>query len=260
MNEHQELLRANENLLRRRAAMPKEPEPVTPREVLNKVLAPAQTKTCQRCGSLFLVEFFLAHAERFTNCPACTQADTDRQSREDADRARQEAADALCPPEYRDTDVEKLPAAEKAKQALAWAYGPKGLILHGTTGRGKTRTAWLVLRQQFLDGHSVQALTSTDLSFHLPALYTTGADAVDSWLKRLCEVDVLLLDDVFKAVLNERCEAFLFALLSGRNEKRHPCITTLNDTGDSLQARLTADRSAPLIRRLKDYATIVNFG
>lgn len=167
------------------------------------------------------------------------------------------SAMSICPAEYRNTDPKRLPNPVKAAEALAWKYGSSGLILHGLTGSGKSRTAWLVVQDQIRKGRSALAVTAYDLSFKLPALYSTGADAVLAWVDRICAVDLLLLDDVFKGVLNERAETFLFTVYTKRNESMLPCITTLNDTSETLAARLTFDRSGPLLRRIRDYATAI---
>lgn len=166
----------------------------------------------------------------------------------------------LCPAEYQNCDPAKLPLPERLKQVLAWEFGPRGLLLHGPTSQGKTRCAWALLRQEFVDHqHQVVAATGYDFSIHIPALYAQGADHVERWVDNCCRAEICFLDDPFKAKATERTEDVLFAIVDQRLAHQRPLIITANDTGETLAGRLSADRGLPLVRRLRDACTSVAF-
>src|SRR5580693_3800551 len=106
-------------------------------------------KNCRQCGT----EFDAPEdpiLNRFT--PFCQKCADDRRiqaEKEAEERIRIEREQkwlALCPPAFRATEISKLPLPQKAEEVLAWNYGPTGLLLHGPTGRGKSRCAWLAVK------------------------------------------------------------------------------------------------------------------
>lgn len=168
------------------------------------------------------------------------------------EQARIEEFERVCPPLYRDTDPLKLPCnPEVTKLVLGWVYGPKGLVLHGATGRGKTRLAYLLVRRLVLDGHSVSAFDP--LSFAHRVGETFGEYQGERFIREQQRVDVLMLDDLGKAKLTERAEAELFGLVEHRIAHFKPLIVTTNFVGDKLSDKLSEDRATPLVRRLREF-------
>lgn len=255
-----QLKQTNENLIARRIA--EDPQRAKAVAATLARLKPMETRRCD-CGEEIILDNLSPWMrEHATKCEKCAiAADFSEQVKAQESTNREAKWKEFCPVDYQGTILDRLPCGQEAlRGVLMWKYGPRGLLLHGTTGRGKSRCAWLVLHAQHNDGKRVDYLNSQSLSFTLPGLYAKGADSVDTWLNHLCRVDVLLLDDCFKAVLNDRTEAFMFALLSSRTERHRPIIATLNDTSESLKARLTGDRADPMLRRLTEYCHLVNFG
>jgi len=168
------------------------------------------------------------------------------------ERARLDEFERICPPLYRDTDPLKLPCnPEVTKLVLGWVYGPKGLVLHGATGRGKTRLAYLLVRRLVLDGRSVSAFDP--LSFAHRVGETFGEYQGERFIREQQRVDVLMLDDLGKAKLTERAEAELFGLVEHRIANLKPLIVTTNFVGDKLSNKLSEDRATPLVRRLREF-------
>jgi hypothetical protein len=165
----------------------------------------------------------------------------------------------ICPPSMRATDPHKLPRPHLLQKVLSWTYGPKGLLLHGPTGTGKSRCAWRLLEREHNAGRRIAVVDSFSLSTELPAKFTVSCAAAEAWLARLVNVDLLLLDDVFKARLTDRAEESVFSVIDRRMNHGRPIIATTNDTGASLADRLTPDRAEPLLRRLREACTAISF-
>jgi DNA replication protein DnaC len=168
------------------------------------------------------------------------------------------AWNSLCPATFQQTDPAKLPNQHAYRRALAWQYGPQGLLLHGKTGSGKTRTAWEVLKREHFAGHSFGVVNSS-AALKFAAMFAINSANAEMWVQKFCETSVLLMDDVFKVKLTEAFEAGLFSIVDRRNEALRPIIVTTNDVGETLAERMSGDRANPFIRRLRENCDAIEF-
>lgn len=177
------------------------------------------------------------------------------QTRNSDDRWRK-----ICPPLYQRTDPARLPQ-RPLRQVQAWQYGPKGLILYGPTGTGKTRAAWLLIRRLFSEGVFVHALACTDFGNQLADRFRDKQGEPTWWLNNLAKIPCLFLDDIDKCVFTGRVEREFFALVEKRTSRRLPIIVTTNVVGSVIERALPAVGTA-LVRRLRDedFFESVNFG
>ncbi len=91
-----------------------------------------------------------------------------------------------------------LPAAKLAK-VMAWNHGPKGLLLVGPTGTGKTRCAWLLMRRLMIDEcPRVKYFDGIGWGIDVSKAYGEP-ETTDRWLDGVCRAEVLFLDDLFKS-------------------------------------------------------------
>ena len=163
----------------------------------------------------------------------------------------------VCPPLYQDTDPKRLPQGPLAK-VMAWS-GPKGLLLHGETGTGKTRAVWLRLRLANERGARFLALDSAGFQEGLYAKFSEGMGDMKCWLGYLSKLPLLFIDDLDKAVFKEWVASELFAVLDRRARAKLPTIITTNATGPTL-AKLLGRWGIPFVRRLREYYETVSFG
>jgi hypothetical protein len=220
------------------------------------------TRNCRECGSEFDLPPFKIAAQFVFVCPKCSERHAEADQAELAKTCtarRLEAWAQICPPAFLDTESHKLPNPTKLEKALQWRFGARGLLLHGTTGKGKSRIAWQVLKREFLAGRSVASL-DCGFGYDYASKFSIGAGEVQRYIAHKTSVDILLLDDVFKVKLTDSTEQALFAIVNRRTEYKLPIICTTNDTGDTLTARMSEDRGAALIRRLKEFSDVVTFG
>lgn len=211
--------------------------------------------TCNSCAIEFDYEpKFVGEREIGThdNCPVCQT----RNSNQAWFKQRLLEWDQVCPPLYKLTDPKRLPQ-DKLVQVLNWDFGPQGLILHGTTGTGKTRAATLLLKQLFLSGRSVELFYRMDFAHQCAKKF--GDYEGEDWIDSLVKKDVVFIDDLGKFPLTERVEAELFGLIESRLLSLKPMIITTNFVGGALEAKMTADRGEPLVRRLREFCESVAF-
>jgi hypothetical protein len=160
------------------------------------------------------------------------------------------------------TDESKL--HPRMKEALQWkpTLEKSGLLLHGTTGIGKSRAAWEWVNREWLRG--------VEKDINLPFIFLTMSELEDriqgsftdknhgDVLRELCETPLLALDDLGKERLTPRMASDLFALLDKRSLKSHVTIITTNFNGQGLIDRFQPqdkETGVALVRRLRDYYT-----
>ena len=216
---------------------------------------------CSMCGRE--LEVSREQRARLANAPAgvgstlkCLTCKRDELEAFNADKARREKSLSRIPKLFISTDRNKLPRPEKLDEALKWKFGEKGLLLHGPSGCGKTRIIWEIAKREIGAGRSVRNLNAYELTKY-PSMVMDGSAI--AFGEDLVNVDLLILDDVFKAKATERIEELLFSVVDERGAWERPCLVSLNDTGETLRERLSSDRGPALIRRFRDYCSEVKF-
>lgn len=172
--------------------------------------------------------------------------------------------DSTVPPAmpalFRDTEVSRLhPSIQKA---VEWKpEGDKsGLLLHGTTGIGKTRAIWEIIRKQWVESAkrdrqlAYQFLTMRKIEGMIEKGFDDRQHA--RMLEGLIELPFLVIDDFGKERLTQRMASDLFAIIDERSTAKRPTIISTNYNGTTLLERFDSrdiETGKALIRRLKDY-------
>jgi len=179
--------------------------------------------------------------------------------------------DSTVPPAipqiFLDTDVTRL--HPKIQTALDWKPqgDVSGLLLHGTTGVGKTRGIWEIIKRLWAE----ETKKDRQLKFEfltMRKLETT----IESGFKEqkhgtaidyLINCPLLILDDFGKERLTQRMASDLFAIVDERSTSRRSTIISTNFNGSTLLDRFDnrdKETGVALIRRLKDYYRAVGVG
>jgi len=230
----------------------------TPAEILEE--KPTEVLCRGGCGKTVACPF-PALAKFGAICDECFDADNERIRREAVARSRIIDAsgwEKICPIGFQDTEPHKLPSPTKLQKVLAWKYGPKGIVLHGVTGLGKSRCLYELLKREFKAGRSV-AVMDHSTGFRYAEAYERGPGAVNAWIEHRCKVDLLAFDDLFKAKLTESFEQVVFTIAASRTERGLPILMTTQDVGKTLLERMSPDRGPALIRRLREFCEPISF-
>lgn len=219
-------------------------------------------KNCRECGKEFEIDPDYASVARFVSvCPACSEVhalEDQRRTILNSKSLREEGWNNICPKEFRETVPHRLPHPHSLDMVLRWQFGAKGLILHGATGSGKSRCAWVLLKREYVAGRSLRHLDYM-AGIEYAERFHESPRAVREWMESMISTQLLFLDDIFKAKFTDSFENSIFSIISRRTEHGKPCILTTNDTGESLGERLSPDRFEPLTRRLREFCTSISF-
>lgn len=169
-----------------------------------------------------------------------------------------EAFNAICPPLYQNSELSYFDRS-KLDRIMAWQYGSKGLILHGESGKGKTRLAWLLLRKIVLEHRkTVECYDGIKLAEKTQEAYKESQP--DRLLNSLGTKDILFLDDLGKIKITQRVGEMLFGMVERRSQYMKPVIITTNFTGESLLKRFEdPETGIPFLRRVREFCESISF-
>lgn len=199
-------------------------------------------------------------------CWGCQHKRNAEYERRHASEARQAVLlnwEKICPASYRETDANH-PNFNKAvlREVLRWSGTEmrRGIVLHGPTGVGKTRMAYLALKNLHLQGRSVKAVRSTRFG-----QYVSNQWSDDTSLKREARdelqsmklVRYLLFDDLGKERFTPRLETEFYDLIEERTGEGRPTIFTSQLFGNQLAACLSKENGEAIVRRIREFCDCV---
>ncbi len=227
-----------------------------------------ETQRCQRCESPFQSSRIWSCGRAMFIQVFCGPCQDARKAERDATNLRYDLAQwscgwrSKCPKEFQQTNPGDPRLNQVAlKKVLGWEMNPKGLVLHGATGKGKTRASWLLIKQLImsgkLDGDKFEWMTAADFCDRSSASSAKG-EAYD-FLYDLKRAQLLFIDDFGKGKMTERNAGAFFNVMDHRFSNHLPVILTMNYCGKDLVSRLDSDMADPLMRRLIEFCNIIDF-
>lgn len=165
--------------------------------------------------------------------------------------------------QYHDTTLDKLPDVVAAEKALRWTpEHPKGLLLIGDTGSGKTRTAYLLMKRILLETGIKPLIKKCAKLRHELARVSKSDDesARIRFVKELIEAPILFLDDLGQAAASDSFGEALFDIIEERTNQKRPIIATSQIGGSEYVEKFNDERQGlALSRRLAESCYKVTF-
>lgn len=219
---------------------------------------------CQRCKSEFEYQpIMLLGREWFQpkHCPDCLPvAAAEREAEAMREQVAKENAEweQLCPPLYRDTDPARLAIVQATiEKVMGWQANSQGIGLAGSSGAGKTRLMFLLLRRLHFSGVRCKAITAKRFEKWCHRMFDKDDDARNQ-IASTHNIPVLFIDDIGKEKYTERVESEFYDLIEHRTSHLLPILWTANATGEQLAQMMGADRGIPIVRRLREFSTVIS--
>lgn len=167
----------------------------------------------------------------------------------------------ICPPLYKETDLNHPGINYSAtKQVLGWKYsaGCRGMILQGDTGRGKTRSVWMLIKRLLCE-EAIPVRSITDPSFSREYSMRLANGTAGEWIEKLSRCCVLFIDDVGKASVTARYKEQLYDILETRMARQRPVIVTTQFHSPELIKHFGENDSRAIIRRITETCDVIHF-
>lgn len=116
----------------------------------------------------------------------------------------------------------------------------RGLWLMGDTGTGKTTLAMLVSKEILRRGRTVAIYSLPKLLARIRSTYGAdqGEESYSDFFERLCNVDMLHLEDLGTEYRTEWVLEQLYALVNERYERERSIMVTTNSSMEELETQL----------------------
>lgn len=177
-------------------------------------------------------------------------------------RKRLAGFDAMIGPNLTNTTRDRLPCTPCAlRDALDWEPTETLpiLLLHGTTGGGKTRIACLALRK-VVERQEIMPMIFWPGHFARDtAKHWRNAERGAEFEERLSAHPLVLFDDIDKDKFSERSATSLFAVMDERIRMGRPTVLTMNANGARFSEKFGDPETAQaLLRRIREHARAVS--
>ena len=191
-------------------------------------------KTCPSCGAVDDSDNLLLNV--YLTCMKCFSS----------------VIAAHVPPEFRSTDLKRIGNLDSILELIPLK---RGVVIHGAIGAGKTRAMWELLKVAWTANTKVFTPGKNSFDHQLAWQYKT--ENAERWIAEVCDADIVAFDDVTKMRMTERVESELFGVIDHRTTHHLPVIVTVQGDSTSISRAMGDDKSAPLIRRLREFCDLI---
>ncbi len=175
---------------------------------------------------------------------------------------------------YRSTALSKLPDRASLRAIVRWwrsqnHSAPRWLFCYGTTGIGKTRSLFLLMKAivREMEPDELPVIIQGGEFRNEVVARTRPRDkgepspgSIEKYMGRLCDCEVLWLDEVDKLKFSERVEDEFFRLVDYRHKHRKLTIFAGPLSPAQFKTKMSPDDGPQIIRRIVQSSAIVRFG
>lgn len=219
-----------------------------------KLIQPDGRGPCPGCGSE--IDFFLSGGRRIGECTPCRTEETARLKIEKRREVCLAAWHDVTPMTFL-REIEPMRISASIRPALN-LDGTSGVGFSGSSGGGKTRVAYALLRKAAEQGLKPYSVSASE--YRLAAANRHHSDNAirnesTSILRNSRNCQALLIDDIGKGASTAVGDEALYDLLNERRDNEMLTFWTTNGSGEWLKRRLGPDMGPAILRRMVDLVT-----
>jgi DNA replication protein DnaC len=175
------------------------------------------------------------------------------------DEKRKQTWDRMVGSYYFTFDPDRIPQAISGHLDTVFSWhpdSPKGIGFLGRSRTGKSRVLFELGRRLFIRGQDVYPTSGIEFAEKV-AGQVNDRDGFESYMQRLKNCKILILDDADKARMTEAVEASYYGMLEYRRRFQRPILVSVNSTGKEMAQNATQNRGEPIVNRLRDLCEII---
>ena len=178
-----------------------------------------------------------------------------------AEQARMAAWETICPQEFRKelNTRKKGFNQDKLDAVMRWKFKEVGLRLEGKSGLCKTRFMFKLLEREHQEGRKVGAWMHAEMRAAVTAMAAGDQSGLNQFLNTLLKLDILFIDDLGKGRRTPASEEIIYAIIDGRAKLCRPVMFTSNLPLKMILETFGEDYREPLLRRIEDKTTLIEF-
>ena len=183
-------------------------------------------------------------------------------------RKFEEWMDIWIPPQYQQTEIEKLPCGKQTENLLTFDDVGEhlGFYAFGPTGTGKTRSMFLWLIEQG-NNEAIYYRAKQLASEIVERTQPYGKGGFDSWFEGLLSAEILAIDEVDKLPISQRVMTEFLELMEDRASKLKTTVFAAQRSAANLfelvntdeKKKSMAETAAAIIRRIMQNTKPIKF-
>jgi DNA replication protein DnaC len=160
---------------------------------------------------------------------------------------------------YHIYDPDRIPQVIQPHLDTVFAWhpdSPKGIGFIGRSRTGKSRVLFELGRRLYVKGQDVYPTSGIEFAEKV-AGQVTDKEGYESYILRVKNCKILLLDDSDKLNFTPAVEAAYYGMLEYRRRFQRPILASVNSNGKAMAAAASDNRGEPIVNRLRDLCEII---
>jgi DNA replication protein DnaC len=141
-----------------------------------------------------------------------------------------------------------------ARKIISWQYQDRGLLVSGSSGRGKTTAMFHLMLQLAKQGREIRYFSAFDFFGELQKQVHYGRDDAGEWVRAIARAPIVFIDDLgqesIHASRQEWAQGWFFRFLDLRSGNRLPLFVTTNLSAQEMAGGVSEVKAHPLLRRI----------
>lgn len=229
------------------------------RLITHESMGESVCKWCKKPFETEIIHFVSGKTMQANICDPCAEV-RKKMERPEIDLERRKMAwDRMVGGYFSIFDPNRIPVSMQPhyEDALSWKpTNTRGIGFMGKSRSAKSKVITELGRRLYVSGVDIFPTSGVEFQEKV-AGQVEDREGFDSYMQRVKNCRVLLLDDADKLKLTESVEAAYYSMLEHRRRFQRPVLVSVNLSGKQMAAAASENRGEPIINRLRDLCEII---